>query len=95
MKAHWGLARGFDTWKEFEVDTPAGDGATITSEALRWLAEAPGRPFFLFLHYYDAHDPYRAPSPFRERFGVRLTPEETREVTWQYRRPGVEFPDPA
>lgn len=36
---------------------------TITAEATRWLdgpAARGGRPFFLFLHYMDAHDPYMA-----------------------------------
>ena len=31
-------------------------------------------PFFLFLNYMDAHDPYYPPLPFRERFhGVQPT----------------------
>ncbi len=56
MKAHWGFNRGFSSWHEFEVDTPAGNCESITAAARAWLTNAP-EPFFLFLHYYDAHDP--------------------------------------
>jgi arylsulfatase A-like enzyme len=33
---------------------------TVTAEVRRWLAarEPDGRPFFLFVHYMDPHDPY-------------------------------------
>lgn len=36
------------------------DAATINAEALAWLDDRPDaeRPFFLFLNYFDAHDPY-------------------------------------
>lgn len=96
MKPHWGLARGFDVWREFEVDTPEGMAENITREAVQWLGQAPSkRPFCLFMHYYDAHDPYDPPSPFRERFGVTMDGEEARRITWDYHLPGVDFPDPA
>ena len=35
------------------------DGAAINRETLAWLDQRPkDQPFFLFLNYYDAHDPY-------------------------------------
>src|SRR5207244_4424764 len=37
MRKHWGLGRGFETWREFAVDTPAGDCVNLTREALAWL----------------------------------------------------------
>jgi arylsulfatase A-like enzyme len=45
------------------------DAVTINSEVVSWLSTRPaGRPFFAFLNYYDAHDPYlspkRPPHPF-------------------------------
>ena len=45
------------------------DAATINSEVLAWLSSRRAdRPFFAFLNYYDAHDPYlsprRPPHPF-------------------------------
>jgi arylsulfatase A-like enzyme len=45
------------------------DAVTINNEVVAWLSTRPaGRPFFAFLNYYDAHDPYlspkRPPHPF-------------------------------
>jgi arylsulfatase A-like enzyme len=88
MKAHWGFSRGFDTWREFEVDTPQGNCDHITSQALAWLAKAPrDKPHFLFLHYYDAHDPYSAPDEFRKKMGTTLSGDEARELCVRYRTP--------
>ncbi|MCH2170340.1 sulfatase-like hydrolase/transferase [Myxococcota bacterium] len=41
-----------------------------TRRAVRWLKEErdPNRPFLLFVHYFDPHDPYRPPRAFSERF---------------------------
>lgn len=40
----------------------------LTDAALRWIDGVEGRPFFAFLNYYDAHDPYEPRPPFRGRF---------------------------
>jgi arylsulfatase A-like enzyme len=58
-----GFARGFDQYKENRdslnhagsIDTTFGDG-------LRWLEQHREELFFLFLHTYEAHDPYQ-PKP--------------------------------
>jgi arylsulfatase A-like enzyme len=71
-----GIARYFDhyddhvdelkpIWKVFER------GASRTTDAaLLWIAEHrdPKRPLFLWVHYIDPHDPYRAPSPENASF---------------------------
>lgn len=44
------------------------DAATVNREFLQWLDAAPGQPYFAFLNYFDAHDPYRAPAPWNTRF---------------------------
>jgi hypothetical protein len=41
----------------------------INAEFLSWLSRSSDRPFFAFLNYYDAHDPYIPPRPFRGHFG--------------------------
>jgi arylsulfatase A-like enzyme len=42
----------------------------INGEFLGWLDERrPAQPFFAFLNYMDAHDPYQPPAPFAGRFG--------------------------
>ena len=41
-----------------------------TDRALAWLdgREAQSRPFFLFVHYFDPHEPYKPVAGFDERF---------------------------
>jgi arylsulfatase A-like enzyme len=42
----------------------------ITSSFLRWRRQQIGtRPYFAFLNYFDAHEPYTPPAPFDEQFG--------------------------
>jgi len=40
-------------------------GEIVTDRALAWLVKRPtDKPFFVWLHYFDPHDPYAAPEPF-------------------------------
>jgi arylsulfatase A-like enzyme len=41
----------------------------VNDSFLRWLTHHTDRPFFVFLNYMDAHEPYQPPKPFRNRFG--------------------------
>ncbi|MGH9854755.1 MAG: sulfatase [Blastocatellia bacterium] len=41
----------------------------VSGKFLRWLSAQRGRPFFVFLNYYDAHEPYLPPAPFDRKFG--------------------------
>jgi arylsulfatase A-like enzyme/Flp pilus assembly protein TadD len=77
----WGLARGFDSYDDrfpAAAMTQPDLGlverradASVTA-ALAWLAKRPAtRPFFLWLHLYDAHSPYDPPEPFRTQFKER------------------------
>ena len=72
-----GFDRGFDTYdagfkikrgKEDRYATMERRGGEVVSRALVWLGQRPPGPFFLWVHLYDAHDPYEAPEPFRSRF---------------------------
>jgi arylsulfatase A-like enzyme/Flp pilus assembly protein TadD len=54
---------GMDRYKS--VERRAGE---VVNHALAWLGQLPNGPFFLWVHLYDAHDPYDPPSPFKERF---------------------------
>lgn len=96
MRAHWGFARGFETWREFEADVPEGNCENITAQARAWLRSnaAADRPFFLFLHYYDPHDPYEAPEPFRNRLGTTLSGKKARELCFRYRFPDLNIRQP-
>lgn len=60
-------ARGFDTFAPPQRPAISANAQRISDDALAWLDEAgDGPPFFLWLHYYDPHDPYNPPPAFRQ-----------------------------
>ena len=46
-------------------------GDAVTDAFLDWQAANRNRPFFAFLNYFDAHQPYYAPPEFRHFSGAR------------------------
>lgn len=55
--------------------------AMVNRDALAWLSEQGDRPYFLFLNYFDVHDPYVPPAGADRKFsaarvGEELSPEE-------------------
>jgi hypothetical protein len=67
-----GLDGGFSTYDD-QVG-PAGErrGDTTVDAALSWWRSRPRRqPAFIWVHLFDAHAPYRPPSPWAERFPGR------------------------
>jgi arylsulfatase len=69
MKRVFGLDGGFDHWDDAGIDEENGRRAdALTDAALAWLRDHTGRPFLLFLNYYDAHSPYSPPEGWRDRF---------------------------
>jgi arylsulfatase A-like enzyme/Tfp pilus assembly protein PilF len=80
LDRRFGFDRGFETYDDH---LPKGNDprrtpyverfADATTDAvLRWLAAPaagpPGRPFFLWVHYYDPHAPYEPPAALAGRF---------------------------
>ena len=72
-----GFDRGFDVYDAgFRTRKDGADpyatkerrGAEVVARALAWLDRRPAGPVFLWVHLYDAHDPYDPPTPFKERF---------------------------
>jgi arylsulfatase A-like enzyme/Flp pilus assembly protein TadD len=72
-----GFERGFDTFDagfhrgkrgEPRIGSMQRRGEDTTVRALRWLEKDPHKPAFLWIHIWDAHDPYDPPSPFKERY---------------------------
>lgn len=41
----------------------------LNRDVLSWIDRERNRPFFVFINYFDAHDPYLPPAPFDTRFG--------------------------
>jgi arylsulfatase A-like enzyme len=50
----------------------------VSDEALDWIEEQKGRPWFAFLNYMEAHDPETAPAPFDTMFGP-----PSRQLRWK------------
>jgi len=79
LAGRYGLAQGFDSYDDtFEsaqasaTGYPERSASEVTRAALDWLArQSPEQPFFLWVHYYDAHADYRAPEPFASSFPQR------------------------
>ena len=80
LDGKWGLNQGFDTYfDKFDVSkyktVSLGDvarrGNEVVDNAMPWLEQHAGRPFFAWLHFYDPHSPYEPPEPFRSRFRDR------------------------
>ena len=71
LDQRYGLARGFDEYDDRVSLERRGD-RTIAAAA-DWLTAhaALGTPLFMWVHLYDAHDPYDPPPPFREPFPDR------------------------
>lgn len=42
---------------------------SVSDDYLAWEARTGGRPYFAFLNYFNAHDPYRAPDSLLAQFG--------------------------
>src|SRR2546425_2113868 len=76
LDRRFGLNQGFDVYESpFDLHREAGRdpgeikrlGADVTQAATQWLRENSGAPFFLFLHLYDLHTPYRLPASVQPR----------------------------
>ncbi len=46
----------------------------INRDLLRWLEKRDGRPFFAFVNYFDAHDPYWLPAGFKNPYAGQTPP---------------------
>src|SRR5206468_3581928 len=75
LRAETGIGGGFDAYdsamhheKDERLDTIQRPGMETVAAALGWLAPRAGKPFFLFLHLYEPHTPYRPLEPFATRY---------------------------
>ena len=71
-----GIAQGFDTFEAPETKLELRANAVV-DRALGWLNGAdPHRPIFLWIHFFDPHQPYNPPREFRRG----IDPEKTRRI---------------
>jgi arylsulfatase A-like enzyme/Flp pilus assembly protein TadD len=80
LDSRYGLNQGFDTYfdhfdfshlDENRTDEVKRQGDVVIDEALVWLKQSSRRPFFLWVHLYDAHYPYAPPEPYASRYKAR------------------------
>jgi len=84
LDERYGLDQGFDLYDDGVTASLAGEprsgynerpADTVTDGALAWLkthlGEDDPRPYFLWAHYFDPHQPYEPPPEFARRFPGR------------------------
>ena len=68
------FSRGFEIWEKYSWErdptVPWRKAEAVNTAVLPTLEKVTttGRPFFLFLHYWDPHTPYLPPPPFDHMF---------------------------
>lgn len=75
-----GLDRGFDFYDDFPEVAPDKSrwerlerrGEDVAHRAESWLNAQSGGPKFVWVHFYDPHDPYDPPAPFAQMYKSRL-----------------------
>ena len=85
----FGLDQGFEVYES--VEHREDRLTAIAERAVSWLDAAQPRHFFLFLHSYEAHQPFTAESHFyRDRPGTRAAAEDSMELLRQVRDGALE-----
>ena len=76
-----GFDRGFDVYDAgFRMRPRGADryqtierrGGDVVDRAISALKRRPAGPFFLWVHLYDAHDPYDPPDPYKSKYASQL-----------------------
>ena len=82
LDGRWGLNQGFDHYddqfdlkkfKKLDLGLVQRPGNEVVDRTLEWLDQQKDKPFFAWVHLYDAHTPYAPPEPFRSEYGSRGT----------------------
>ena len=78
LAKHFGISQGFDTYDD-DMGAEKEDGrlpgafperraGVVTDRTLDWLKQNGPRKFFLWAHYYDPHQPYDPPEPYKHQY---------------------------
>ncbi|MGA7849498.1 MAG: sulfatase-like hydrolase/transferase [Terriglobales bacterium] len=74
-----GFDRGFDIYDaDFHNPQPGEDryhslerrAEDVANRAMAWLSHHQQAPFFMWMHFYDPHDPYDPPEPFKAHYAA-------------------------
>ncbi len=84
LKSQFNLSQGFEEYNDYfqedwtpsEIDarTASSFGFVertadrVNAAAFRWLDQQGSKPFFLWMHYFDPHQPYDPPPPYDSLF---------------------------
>ena len=77
LNSLWGLNRGFDVYdddlglepgRSNDIFLAERRGDRTVDRLLAWLDQQGNAPFFVWLHLYDPHSPYRPPEPYLSRY---------------------------
>ena len=75
-----GFDRGFDFYDNFPAKTQSKSrwgrlerrGMDVAQRAEDWLRTHRSGPHFVWVHFYDPHDPYEPPPPYSEKYKTHL-----------------------
>ncbi|MBN2206849.1 MAG: sulfatase, partial [Candidatus Aminicenantes bacterium] len=76
LDSRFGLDQGFDLYDDdFGSQSARGDAfyversaEAVVGRAMGWLKAAPASPWFVWVHCFDPHEPYRPPAPYDRSF---------------------------
>src|SRR5882672_5857371 len=77
LDSRFGLNRGFDFYydhfdfnrlQESNLEEMERPGNLVADVTLDWLSKNYSKKFFLWMHLYDPHYPYRPPAPYAENY---------------------------
>jgi arylsulfatase A-like enzyme/Tfp pilus assembly protein PilF len=80
LDSRFGLNQGFDFYydhfdfnrlDEANLDQMERPGNVVADVALDWLAKNSQNKFFLWMHLYDPHFPYRPPEPYSREYAAQ------------------------
>ena len=81
LDSRFGLNQGFDFYYdhfdfsrllETNLDEMERPGNLVANQVLEWLGQNSQKKFFLWMHLYDPHFPYRPPAPYSEQYRNQL-----------------------
>jgi arylsulfatase A-like enzyme len=80
LDSRFGLNQGFDFYyddfdfsrlDESNIEEMERPGNVVADVALDWLSKNHRNKFFLWVHLYDPHYPYRPPAPYNQQYKDR------------------------
>lgn len=94
FRGRTGFDQGFDRFERFDELEKNDRSQAVTDRVLEWIGQG-DEPWFGFVHYFDPHQPYAPPEPWRTRWhpGIAmLDPEDTSDYLYFHDGPDKTVP---